>query len=42
MNTLDSALRAKLSSTTGKGLERAHDILLAARRLLAAEGYAGL
>ena len=42
MNTLDSALRAKLSSTTGKGMERAHDILLAARRLLAAEGYAGL
>ena len=42
MNTLDSALRAKLSSTTGKGLERAHDILRAARRLLAAEGYAGL
>ena len=42
MNPLDSALRAKLSSTTGKGLERAHDILLAARRLLAAEGYAGL
>jgi AcrR family transcriptional regulator len=42
MNTLDGALRAKLSSTTEKGLERAHDILLAARRLLASEGYAGL
>ena len=42
MNTLDGALRAKLSSTTEKGLERAQDILLAARRLLAGEGYAGL
>jgi AcrR family transcriptional regulator len=42
MNTLDGALRAKLSSTTEKGLGRAHDILLAARSLLASEGYAGL
>ncbi|WP_020655651.1 TetR/AcrR family transcriptional regulator [Massilia niastensis] len=40
--TLDSALRNKSSSTTEKGLGRAHDILQAARGLLAAEGYAGL
>ena len=40
--TLDSALKNKPSNTTGKGLERAHAILHAARRLLAAEGYAGL
>lgn len=40
--TLDSALKHKSSNTTGKGLERAHDILHAARALLAAEGYAGL
>lgn len=36
------ALRNKASSTTEKGLGRAAEILLAARRLLAAEGYAGL
>jgi AcrR family transcriptional regulator len=40
--TMDSALKHKPSSTTGKGLERAHAILQAARGLLAAEGYAGL
>lgn len=40
--TLDSALRNKPSSTTEKGFGRAHDILQAARALLAAEGYAGL
>lgn len=40
--TLDSALKNKPSNTTEKGLERAHAILHAARRLLAAEGYAGL
>lgn len=36
------ALRNKASTTTEKGFGRAADILLAARRLLAAEGYAGL
>lgn len=36
------ALRNKASTTTEKGLGRAAGILLAARRLLAAEGYAGL
>ncbi len=38
----DTALRNKLSLTTEKGRGRAHDILLAARTLLAQEGYAGL
>jgi AcrR family transcriptional regulator len=38
----DSALKNKASSTTEKGLGRAHEILQAARALLAAEGYAGL
>jgi AcrR family transcriptional regulator len=38
----DSALKNKASSTTEKGLGRAHDILQAARALLAAKGYAGL
>src|SRR6202008_1882403 len=38
----DSALKNKASSTTEKGLGRAHEILQAARTLLAAEGYAGL
>jgi AcrR family transcriptional regulator len=42
ITTLDSALRNKPSSTTEKGLGRAHEILQAARGLLAAEGYAGL
>jgi len=40
--TLDSALRNKASTTTEKGFGRARDILLAARSLLAREGYAGL
>ena len=42
MNTTLSALRAKPSSTTEKGRGRAHEILHAARALLASEGYAGL
>jgi AcrR family transcriptional regulator len=41
-STLDSAPKNKVSNTTEKGLGRAHAILNAARRLLAAEGYAGL
>jgi AcrR family transcriptional regulator len=40
--TLDDTLRNKPSSTTEKGLGRAQAVLQAARRLLAAEGYAGL
>lgn len=40
--TLDNTLRDKASGTTEKGLGRAHGILLAARALLASEGYAGL
>jgi AcrR family transcriptional regulator len=40
--TLDSALRNKPSITTEKGFGRARAILLAARALLASEGYAGL
>src|SRR6266571_8576198 len=36
------ALKNKPSGTTEKGLGRAHEILRAARELLAAEGYAGL
>ncbi len=39
---LDTTLRNKASTTTEKGLGRARDILLAARALLASEGYAGL
>ncbi len=39
---LDSALRNKPSLTTEKGFGRARAILLAARALLASEGYAGL
>jgi len=39
---LDNTLRDKASGTTEKGLGRAHGILLAARALLASEGYAGL
>jgi AcrR family transcriptional regulator len=39
---LDNTLRNKASTTTEKGIGRAHGILLAARALLAAEGYAGL
>lgn len=37
-----TTLKNKPSTTTEKGLGRAHDILHAARGLLAAEGYAGL
>jgi AcrR family transcriptional regulator len=37
-----TSLKNKSSTTTEKGLGRAHDILHAARALLAAEGYAGL
>ncbi len=40
--TIDSALKHKSSNTTEKGLGRAHEILQAARALLAADGYAGL
>jgi AcrR family transcriptional regulator len=42
MPTTLTSLKHKSSSTTEKGLGRAHDILHAARALLAAEGYAGL
>ena len=37
-----TSLKTKSSSTTEKGLGRAHDILHAARGLLAIQGYAGL
>jgi AcrR family transcriptional regulator len=37
-----TSLKNKPSTTTEKGLGRAHDILHAARSLLAADGYAGL
>ena len=40
--TLASVPKAKTSVTTEKGLGRAHEILHAARALLAADGYAGL
>lgn len=40
--TLKTALKSKASGTTEKGLERAHDILVAARQIFADEGYAGL
>ncbi len=40
--TLASAPKNKSSVTTEKGMGRAHDILYAARGLLAADGYAGL
>jgi AcrR family transcriptional regulator len=36
------SLKKKDSGTTGKGMDRARDILDAARALFAAEGYAGL
>ena len=39
---LTNPLKHKQSGTTEKGLGRAHDILQAARALLAADGYAGL
>ena len=38
----DNHLSAKGSETTGKGHERAHAILSAARSVLTSEGYAGL
>ncbi|WLI88356.1 TetR/AcrR family transcriptional regulator [Massilia sp. R2A-15] len=41
-STLASVPKAKTSVTTEKGLGRAHEILQAARALLAADGYAGL
>jgi AcrR family transcriptional regulator len=41
-NTFENALRNKASTTTEKGLGRAVEILLVARRLLASGGYAGL
>ena len=40
--SLATALKHKPSNTTDKGLGRAHEILQAARTVLAAEGYAGL
>ena len=40
--SLATALKHKPSTTTDKGLGRAHAILQAARTVLAAEGYAGL
>ncbi|MGZ8292249.1 MAG: TetR/AcrR family transcriptional regulator [Telluria sp.] len=40
--SLVTALKNKPSNTTGKGLGRAHEILQAARAILAADGYAGL
>lgn len=40
--TLKTALKSKASGTTEKGLERAHEILRAARDIFAAQGYAGL
>lgn len=41
-DTLKSSLQSKRSVTTGKGLERAHAILGAARLIIASDGYAGL
>jgi AcrR family transcriptional regulator len=41
-DTLKSSLQSKRSGTTDKGYERAHAILVAARRIFATEGYAGL
>lgn len=42
MSTTIHSLKHKASNTTEKGLGRAHEILQAARSLLASEGYAGL
>lgn len=42
MSSTITSLKNKPSNTTEKGLGRAHEILQAARTLLAAEGYAGL
>jgi AcrR family transcriptional regulator len=41
-DTLKSSLQSKRSGTTDKGYERAHEILVAARRIFATQGYAGL
>jgi len=41
-DTVIESLKKKDSGTTGKGMDRARDILDAARTLFAAEGYAGL
>lgn len=41
-DTVIESLKKKDSGTTGKGMDRARDILDAARGLFAAEGYAGL
>lgn len=41
-NTLKSSVQRKRSGATGKGVERANEILGAARRIFAGEGYAGL
>ncbi len=42
MSSTIYSLKNKASNTTEKGLGRAHEILQAARALLASEGYAGL
>ena len=39
---MTATLKNKASATTGKGLDRAQDILACAREILAREGYAGL
>ena len=41
-STVPTSLKSKSSVTTDKGLERAQQILQAARLIFAAEGYAGL
>ena len=41
-DTVIESLKKKDSGTTGKGMDRAREILEAARALFAAEGYAGL
>jgi len=41
-STIQTSLGDKHSQTTNKGLQRAEEILLAARDILVAEGYAGL
>lgn len=42
LNTVIESLRKKGSGTTEKGVERAHEIMNAAREIFASEGYAGL
>ncbi len=39
---VQAPLRRKTSDTTGKGVERTHEILVAAREVFALEGYVGL